>query len=531
MNLKLLFSTVFFLFYNILFAQTPNPALIGYWQNWNDAQCPYVTLTQIDTSYNIIPVAFAVSALGTTYNMTFVPDGISQLTFKKQIDTMQMRGKKVVISIGGANDPVILSDTTKRNTFVSTMMSIINTYGFDGIDIDLEGSSLSLSGGTITNPTDAKIINLIYAVRKIMDLFRSSFNKKMLLTMAPETAYMTGGMSAYSGIWGAYLPVINALRDSIEVLHLQLYNSGSMYGIDGQIYDQGTVDFIVSQTEAVINGFNTAGGYFTGLRADQVAVGLPACSNAAGGGYITPDSVAAAINYLRGIAPRPAKYTCANSYPTLRGMMDWSINWDKVFTCGAVYEYATSFNNIFRTSQTLSLNIFIQGLYIQAADTTRRDSVRIFLRDNVSPYTLRDSSKSLINTNGSSSVLFTGAQNNKRYYIQITHSNSIQTWSKAGGEIFTSSLLNYDFTTLASQAFGNNLVQVDASPVKFAVYSGDVNQDGSVDASDLSVIDNAAFNFITGYVLADLNGDLIVDASDALICDNNATNFVSKIIP
>ena len=36
--------------------------------------------------------------------------------------------------------------------------------------------------------------------------------------------------------------------------HVQLYNSGSMYGIDGNIYTQGTADFIVAMTEAVIQG-------------------------------------------------------------------------------------------------------------------------------------------------------------------------------------------------------------------------------------------------------------------------------------
>ena len=296
MNLRQIIITINLFLVNLSFAQIPNPSLIGYWQNWNDTQCPYIQLTQIDTSYNIIPVAFAIPVSGTTYNMTFTPDGITQLTFKKQIDTMHLRGKKVIISIGGANDPVSLPDTIKRNTFITSMMNIINTYGFDGIDIDLEGSSLSVSGGTIANPVDAKVINLIYAIRKIMDLYRVQFGKKMLLTMAPETAYVQGGMSAYAGIWGAYLPVIHSLRDSIEILHVQLYNSGSMYGIDGNIYNQGTVDFILSQTEAVIQGFNTAGGHFSGLRADQIAVGLPACSNAAGGGYIVPDSVKAVEN-------------------------------------------------------------------------------------------------------------------------------------------------------------------------------------------------------------------------------------------
>ncbi len=528
-KINLLFLNIF-LTSLLTFAQSPGPALIGYWQNWNDAQCPYITLTQIDTSYNIIPVAFAVPVSGTTYDMTFVPDNISTMTLKKQIDTMHLRGKKVIISIGGANDPVSLNDTNQRNTFILSMMTIITTYGFDGIDIDLEGSSLSVSGGTIANPVDAKIINLIYAIRKIMDLYRAQFGTKMLLTMAPETAYVTGGMSAYGGIWGAYLPVINALRDSIGVLQVQLYNSGSMYGIDGNIYFEGTVDFILSQTEAVIHGFNTAGGFFTGLRQDQVAVGLPACSMAAGGGYIDPDSVKAAINYLRGLAPKPAHYVRVSSYPALRGMMDWSINWDKTATCGGVYEYANSFNNIFRTSQNLFLTLFIQGLYIAANDTTRRDTVRVYLRDTLSPFAVIDSSKALFNTNGSAVLNFTKAQNGKRYFLHIKHRNSIETWS-AAGNIFTNSAMTYNFSSSAAQAYGDNMKLIDTSPVRFGIYNGDVNQDGNVNALDIGTIDNDASNFAAGYILSDLNGDSVTNALDLAFADNNAFNFVSKMTP
>ena len=112
-----------------------------------------------------------------------------------------------------------------------------------------------MSGGTIALPTDPIIINLIYAIKQIMSDYYSVHSKRLLLTMAPETAFVQGGMSAYGSIWGAYLPVIDALRDSLEILHVQLYNSGSMYGIDGNVYTQGTVDFIVAMTDAVIHGF------------------------------------------------------------------------------------------------------------------------------------------------------------------------------------------------------------------------------------------------------------------------------------
>lgn len=338
--------------FNFTSVQSQIPILTGYWHNWQDPNAPYITLTQIDTSYNLIEVSFAVSAPGTTYNMTFIPDVVSQQLFISQIDSMKNRNKKVLISLGGANSLIILNDTNQMNTFVNSVLNIITTYHFDGIDIDFEGSSITVSGGTISNPSDAKIINLINAIKRIMSGFRNIYGKKMLLTLAPETAFVQGGMSAYGSIWGAYLPVLHALRDSIDILQVQLYNSGSMYGIDGKIYYQGTADFILSQTEAVIHGFNTSGGYFQGLRPDQISVGLPACTSAAGGGYTHPDTVKVALNYLLGRGPKPANYTLANSYPLLRGMMTWSINWDANNLCHPRYEYARNYDRIFKNTVT-----------------------------------------------------------------------------------------------------------------------------------------------------------------------------------
>lgn len=336
-------------------AQAPNPALIGYFHNWQDANAPYIQLDQIDPRYNIIDIAFAVPQTGTDYKMEFSPDQVSQLTFISQIQSLQAQGKKVIISMGGATASISLDNIAERDTFISSMTNIISTYGFDGIDIDFEGSSLSLTGGTISTPVDQPIINLIEAVRQIMAEYYSLHNRRLILTMAPETAFVQGGQSAYGGIWGAYLPVIDALRDSIEILHVQLYNSGSMYGIDGNVYTQGTADFIVAMCEAVIQGFNTSGGMFTGLSANKIAVGLPACTMAAGGGFTDTATVKAAINYLRGNGSQPGTYTLVNpsGYPALRGMMTWSINWDAVTTCGTEYEFADNFQSIFQNTTSI----------------------------------------------------------------------------------------------------------------------------------------------------------------------------------
>jgi len=338
-------------------AQAPNPALVGYFQNWQDANATYIQLDQVDARYNVIDVAFAVPQNGTEYKMEFIPDQVSQSTFISQMQTLQSQGKKVIISIGGATAPVSLGNIAERDTFISTMTNILSAYNFDGMDIDLEGGSLSLTGGTIAVPVDAPVINLIYAIKQIMGNYFSQTGHKLILTMAPETAGVQGGQSAYGGIWGAHLPVIDALRDSLELIHVQLYNSGSQYGLDGQIYTQSTADFIVAMCEAVIRGFNTSGGMFTGLPANKVAVGLPACSMAAGSGFTDTLTVKNAIDYLRGDGPQPGSYSLinANGYPDLRGMMTWSINWDAVATCGSAYEYARNFQNIFGTATSVSI--------------------------------------------------------------------------------------------------------------------------------------------------------------------------------
>ena len=88
--------------------------------------------------------------------------------------------------------------------------------------------------------------------------------------------------------------------------------------------------------------------------------------------------------------------------------------------------------------------------------------------------------------------------------------------------------ISYDFTTDSAKAFGFNLVKKGS---KWCIYSGDVNQDGYVNSTDLMLIDNDAFNFSSGYRSADLTGDNFVDLNDLVICDNNALNSVEEKKP
>ncbi|ADO73088.1 fibronectin type III domain-containing protein [Stigmatella aurantiaca] len=308
--------------------------IVGYWHNFDNGSTN-IRLRDISPKFDVIQVAFAEPVGGpTTGNMAFTPYNATVADFKADIAALKAQGKKVLISIGGANGTVDLADATAKQNFINTMKSLISTYGFDGMDLDLEGSSLSLNGGdtNFRSPTTPKIVNLIDATRQILNQFGTGF----ILTMAPETAYVQGGFVAYGGPWGAYLPVIHALRDRLTYLHVQHYNTGSVEGLDGRAYAQGTADFHVAMAEMLLQGFpvgrNTS-NVFPALRPDQVIIGLPASPQAAGGGYTTPANVQKALDYLIKGQSFGGSYVLRQSsgYPGFKGLMTWSINWDKYF--------------------------------------------------------------------------------------------------------------------------------------------------------------------------------------------------------
>ena len=100
-----------------------------------------------------------------------------------------------------------------------------------------------------------------------------------LLSMAPETAYVQGGYSAYGSIWGAYLPIIYGVKDKLTYIHVQHYNAGSGIGMDGNNYNQGTADYEVAMADMLLHGFPVGGNtnnIFPALRSDRVMIGLPA---------------------------------------------------------------------------------------------------------------------------------------------------------------------------------------------------------------------------------------------------------------
>lgn len=321
----------------------PAHALVGYLHASFANGSGYTRMADVPDSWDVVNLAFGEPTSVTSGDIRFslcpvaeCPGVESPAEFKAAIKAKQAAGKKVLISIGGQNGQVQLATTAARDTFVSSVSKIIDEYGLDGLDIDFEGHSLSLQTGDtdFRNPTSPVIVNLIQAVKTL----KAKYGAKFVLTMAPETFFVQLGYQYYgSGPWGgqdpragAYLPVIHALRDDLTLLHVQDYNSGSIMGLDNQYHSMGGADFHIAMTDMLLTGFPVAGNtdrFFPALRADQVAIGLPA-STQAGNGHTAPAEVNKALDCLTK-KTNCGTYQTHGTWPALRGLMTWSINWDR----------------------------------------------------------------------------------------------------------------------------------------------------------------------------------------------------------
>ncbi|GGS93504.1 chitinase [Nonomuraea spiralis] len=321
----------------------PKRVLVGYLHASFANGSGYIRMADVPAEWDVINLAFGEPTSVTSGDIRFrqcpvaeCPNVEPEADFVAAIKAKQAQGKKVLISIGGQNGQVQLTTTAARDKFVESVAAIIDRYGLDGLDVDFEGHSLYLNQGdtNLANPTTPVVVNLISALRAL----KSRYGAKFVLTMAPETFFVQLGYQFYGpGPNGSadsraasYLPVIHALRDDLTLLHVQDYNSGPITGLDNQYHTMGGHDFHVAMTDMLLAGFPIMGNpnnVFPPLRQDQVAIGLPASPNA-GNGFTTVGEVQKAFDCLaKGV--NCGSYKPRGVYPNLRGLMTWSINWDR----------------------------------------------------------------------------------------------------------------------------------------------------------------------------------------------------------
>nr|WP_234020687.1 glycosyl hydrolase family 18 protein [Streptomyces sp. Tu 6176] len=274
----------------------PKHAVTGYWQNFNNG-ATVQKISDVPSAYDIIAVAFA-DATTTPGAVTFNLDsaGLKGYTvdqFKADIKAKQAAGKKVIVSVGGEKGTVSVSDPASATNFANSVYSLMQTYGFDGVDIDLENG---------LNPT-----YMTQALRALSTKAGSG----LIITMAPQTIDMQSTGAGY------FKTALN-IKDILTVVNTQYYNSGAMLGCDGKVYSQGTVDFLTALACIQLEG---------GLAPSQVGLGLPASPSGAGGGYVSPTVVNNALDCLAKLT-NCGTFKPSKTYPDVRGAMTWSTNWD-----------------------------------------------------------------------------------------------------------------------------------------------------------------------------------------------------------
>lgn len=312
--------------------------LMGFWHNWpSESGQGYqqglfkeMQLTDIPEAYNVVAVAFMKGA-GIP---TFKPYNLSDDAFRAQVAALNAQGRAVLISLGGADAHIELH-AGQEEALAYEIIRLVEVYGFDGLDIDLEQAAITFADNRTVLPA---------ALRMVREHYETE-GKHFIISMAPEFPYLRASKklpvlkeittyfpflkdfvtfleSLRSG--GAYLAYINALEDIYDFIAPQYYNQGGdgvwvdeANGGKGlwvtQINDAHKKDFLYYLTDSLIHG--TRG--FTKIPADKLAIGLPTNNDAAATGYVVnPQDAIDALDELKK-AGNP-----------IRGLMTWSVNWD-----------------------------------------------------------------------------------------------------------------------------------------------------------------------------------------------------------
>jgi hypothetical protein len=191
-------------------------------------------------------------------------------------------------------------------------------------------------------------------------------------------------------------------------------------------------------------------------------------------------------------------------------------------------------------NKTLNLGLFLEGLYAGNGTMNKAQNiagnqlggnisdilaVELHQAANYNSVSFSDNNVSLL-TDGAA-TLSVPAANNGLFYITIKHRNSVTVTSKMPVS-FSATTVTYNFDS-PSKAYGDNLkLTFDGHSV---FYTGDVNQDGTVNMQDLIITSNKATAFSTGYIPEDCNGDGFIDALDLILIDNNASHSITEILP
>ncbi len=183
---------------------------------------------------------------------------------------------------------------------------------------------------------------------------------------------------------------------------------------------------------------------------------------------------------------------------------------------------------------TVNLTVFIEGLY-NGNGTMKTvtalgqpgvcDTITLELADISGAHAVLHQNKALLQTNGNAQFTFPPGVTGNSYYFVVKHRNSLESWSSSP-ILINSSTFSYQFNDVQGKVLGNN--QKNLNDGNYALLSGDVDQNGLINLTDLNLLTQQIQLFNSGYLPADLNGDSIIESSDFSLIENNLLKSVVR---
>ena len=199
------------------------------------------------------------------------------------------------------------------------------------------------------------------------------------------------------------------------------------------------------------------------------------------------------------------------------------------------------------TTLFLDLKVLIDGYYINQSNpplmvparytnlveagssnpglATDADLIQVELRKPSSLEVVSYTTNAMLNTNGTVRCNFPTSALVGSYYIVLKHRSCLPLWSAS--PISFTNTTEYNFIQNVSNAYGlvSPTVLNQVAPGVFALFSGELYDDGYIDGSDYASFETDLYSSAYGDLFlldGDFNGDSYVDASDYSKFDYNS---------